>query len=341
MGTFPDRGRLIDENSACEWRKMKKKLLYLSLVLLLALSACAKSASQNSVSPAYPGNMDYGYEAPIPGEAPALEPETVTGIDKDQERLVIQTAYLRVSVADTVQAMQATSDLAKQLGGYVVSTNRYSETTYNNFSYANTSIVVRIPAEKLEQAMESVRQLSANGKDGILSESLSGQDVTSDFVDSSSRLRNLKAAEEQLMVLMENTEDLEATMSVFRELTEIRSQIEVLEGHIKYLEESAALSSLSVDYVAEASLQPIEIGGWKPQGVVKESLERLVRTFQDVVDFLIRFGITCLPFLIPLGVGVYFLVRAIRKSTAKRQAKKADAQQGEVVEVTEETETKE
>lgn len=314
---------------------MKKKLLYLSFVLLLALSACAKSASQNAVSPEQPA-MDWGYAAPIPGEAPAMEPEEA-GDKNAQERMVIQTAYLRVSVADTVVAMQETSNLAKQLGGYVVSTNRYSETTYNNFSYANTSIVIRIPVDKLEQAMEAVRKMSANGKDGILSESLSGQDVTSDFVDSSSRLRTLKAAEEQLMALMENTTDLEATMSVFRELTDIRSQIEVLEGHIKFLQESADLSSLSVEFVAEASLQPIEIGGWKPQGVIKESLERLVRTFQDVVDFLIRFGITCLPFLIPLGVGVYFLVRALRKSADKRRASKADA----IVEVKETPEIKE
>ena len=326
----------MSEKNFCERRKMKKKLLYLSFILLLALSACAKSASQDVVSPDMPANMDWGYGVPAPEEAPAVAYEEA-GVKENQERMVIQTASLRVSVADTVEAMQATSDLAKQLGGYVVSTNRYTETTYNNVSYAHTSVVIRVPTEKLEQAMESVRQLSANGKDGILSESLSGQDVTSDFVDSSSRLRNLKAAEEQLMVLMENTEDLEATMSVFRELTNIRSQIEVLEGHIKYLQESSDLSALSVDFVAEASLQPIEIGGWKPQGVVKESIERLVRTFQDVVDFLIRFGITCLPFLIPLGVGVYFLVRAIRKSTAKRRADKADA----VVEVKEATEIKE
>lgn len=314
---------------------MKKKLLYLSLVLLLALSACAKSASQDAVSPEAAPNMDWGYASQMPEEAPLIESE-MGGNKGNEERMVIQTAYLRVSVADTVAAMRQTSDLAKQLGGYVVSTNRYTETSYNNVAYANTSVVIRVPVDKLEQAMEAVRQMSATGKDGILSESLSGQDVTSDFVDSTSRLRNLKSAEEQLMVLMENTEDLEATMSVFRELTEIRSQIEVLEGHIKFLQESSDLSSLSVDFVAEASLQPIEIGGWKPEGVVKESLERLVRTFQDVVDFLIRFGITCLPFLLPLGVGIFFLVRAIRKSAAKRRASKADA----VVEVKEETEIK-
>lgn len=314
---------------------MKKKIAILSLVVLLLVSACSAKAADNSTSPSM-AVYDMGYEG-VSYESPMAEFEE-SGNKSSQERMVIQTASLRVSVADTVEAMRSTSNLAKQLGGYVVSTERYTDTTYNNVSYAHTYITIRVPSAKLEQAMEGVRQLSATGKDGVLSESLSGQDVTSDFVDSNSRLRNLKAAEDQLVVLMENTEDLEATMSVFRELTEIRSQIEVLEGHIKYLQESSDLSSLSVDFVAEASLKPIEIGGWKPQGVVKESIERLVRSFQDIVDFLIRFGITCLPFLIPLGVGIYFLVRAIRKSISKSRAKKSVSSESEDVKNIVETE---
>ena len=314
---------------------MKKKIAILSLVVLMLVSACGAQSVQNYSSPAMEV-YDMGYEGGS-YESPMAEFEE-SGNKSSQERMVIQTASLRVSVADTVEAMRSTSNLAKQLGGYVVSTERYTDTTYNNVSYAHTYITIRVPSAKLEQAMEGVRQLSATGKDGILSESLSGQDVTSDFVDSNSRLRNLKAAEDQLVVLMENTEDLEATMSVFRELTEIRSQIEVLEGHIKYLQESSDLSSLSVDFVAEASLKPIEIGSWKPQGVVKESIERLVRSFQDIVDFLIRFGITCLPFLIPLGVGIYFLVRAIRKSISKSRAKKSVSSESEDVKNIVETE---
>jgi len=314
---------------------MKKKIAILSLVVLLLVSACSAKSADNSASPGM-AVYDMGYEG-VSYEAPMAESEE-SGMKGSQERMVIQTASLRVSVADTVEAMRSTSNLAKQLGGYVVSTERYTDTTYNNVSYAHTYITIRVPSAKLEQAMEGVRQLSATGKDGVLSESLSGQDVTSDFVDSNSRLRNLKAAEDQLVVLMENIEDLVGTMSVFRELTEIRSQIEVLEGHIKYLQESSDLSSLSVDFVAEASLKPIEIGGWKPQGVVKESIERLVRSFQDIVDFLIRFGITCLPFLIPLGVGIYFLVRAIRKSISKSRAKKAVFSESEEVKIIDETE---
>ena len=35
-------------------------------------------------------------------------------------------------------------------------------------------------------------------------------------------------------------------------------------------------------------------------------------------DEAIRFSITCLPFLIPLGVGIYFMVKALRKRSANR-----------------------
>lgn len=307
---------------------MKKKLFYLSLIALLALSACSPAMNKNYESSG--ALNDYGYEYQMMAEAPSVAPMAEESISTEaegtQERLVIQTANLRVSVADTDLAMKETTALAKRLGGYVVSSDRYT-TSSSNATYTRTNISIRVPAEKLEEAMEAVRQMSATGKDGILNESLSGEDVTSDFVDSSARLRNLKAAEEQLVRLMENTEDLEATMLVFKQLTETRSKIEVLEGHIKYLKESAALSSLSVEFIAEASLQPIEIGGWKPEGVVRESIQKLIRTFQDMVDFLIRFGITCLPFLIPLGVGIYFLVRAIRKSSAKRRAEKAKVEE--------------
>lgn len=320
---------------------MKKRLFLVGLIMILALSACARSSDQDNASPQLSeSDMEWGYgEDEYAVESPAME--IAPGEESGQERMVIQTASLQVSVADTVVAMRQTAGLAKQLGGYVVRTNRYSDTTYNNVTYTRTSIVIRVPAEKLEQAMEAVRQMSADGKDGVLSESLTGEDVTSDFVDSTSRLRNLKAAEEQLIVLMENTDDVEATMAVFRELTNIRSQIEVLEGHIKYLKESSSLSSLSVEFVAEASLQPIEIGGWKPEGTAKKSLETLVRMLQDLGDFLIQFSITCLPFLIPLGVGIYFLVRAIRKSVAKRRANKSDGANDKVVEVTDDTVTKE
>ena len=306
---------------------MKKKILLIALISMLMLSACSSASRDAIQTPAEaPAAMpDYG--APVAEEAVWDKNEGGTGAPAMQEgqieRVVLKTAEISLSVAKPKDTMTAISAMATRLGGFVVSSYTWKEEDYSSGrSYDKATITIRVPAEKLDATLAEIRAMSAKGLDGIISESQSGQDVTADFVDSESRLRNLQAAETQLVKLMENTTDLQYTMEVFRELTNIRSQIEVLQGHINYLKEAANLSAITITLVAEASLQPIEIGGWKPQGVVRESLEKLVRSFQGLVDFLIRFGITCLPFLIPFGIGIFFLVKALRKRSANRPSRR-------------------
>ena len=305
---------------------MKKKILLLALISMLMLSACASSSRDA---------MEQSAEAPaaMPGYAPVEEESgyksdgstsyDTAGQQAQVERVVLKSAEITISVAKPNDSMKEISDMAARLGGFVVNSYTWKDQDYSSGrTYDRATVTIRVPAEKLDATLAEIRAMSANGSEGVISESQSGQDVTADFVDSESRLRNLKAAEAQLMELMEDTTDLSSTMEVFRELTNIRGQIEVLQGHINYLKESADLSSIAVTLVAEASLQPIEIGGWKPEGVVRESLVKLVRSFQGLVDFLIRFGITCLPFLIPLGFGTFFLVKALRKRSANRPSKR-------------------
>ena len=299
---------------------MKKKVLVFTLIAMLLLSACSSGSKSANSTDSYYGIV----EAPAASEAMSSElADTSAGSQASVERVVLKSAQISISVAKPNDSMKAISEMATRLGGFVVNSYTWKDQDYSSGrSYDKATITIRVPAETLDATLAEIRAMSATGTDGVISESQSGQDVTSEYVDSESRLRNLQAAEEQLMKLMENTDNLEYTMEVFRELTSVREDIEVLQGHINYLKESAALSSVAVTLVAEASLQPIEIGGWKPQGVVRESIETLVRSFQGLVDFLIRFGITCLPFLIPLGVGIYFLVKALRKRSANRKDKR-------------------
>jgi len=321
---------------------MKKKILLLALISMLMLSACAskgrEAVSQDIVeAPA----AEPAYGAPVAEEGWSKDQVSSAGDAGNQaqtERVVLKSAEITISVAKPHESMKQISEMASRLGGFVVSSFTWKEEDYSSGrSYDKATINIRVPAEKLDSTLAEIRAMSANGTEGVISESQSGQDVTSDFVDSESRLRNLKVAEEQLMVLMENTTDLSSTMEVFREFTNIREQIEVLQGHINYLKESSELSSIAVTLVAEASLQPIEIGGWKPQGVVRESLEKLVRNFQNLVDFLIRFSITWLPFLIPLGIIIHFLVKALRKGSANRPSKRKNIEKASPTAVIEPT----
>lgn len=308
---------------------MKKKKIFLTLIILMfALTACAKSQAPSTVE-LLPADRDTTMNYGKAIEAPAAESFAPQAPAPNQptssERMVIRSASMKVSVADPAQSMQAVQTLANSLGGYVVNSEVGNASDAAGVIYTTSSITVRVPAEKLDEAMAQIRSLAADPKTGVISESVSGQDVTSDYVDSESQLTNLKAAEKQLQELLDKATDLQYTVEIFRELTNIRGQIEVLQGHMKYLKESSQLSSVSVWFVAEASLKPIEIGGWKPEGAAREALQALINAAQGLGTFLIWFAIAWLPFLIPLGLITHFVVKAIRKGRAKRLAERQKA----------------
>jgi hypothetical protein len=238
------------------------------------------------------------------------------------ERLVIKNASLGIAVLDPVVSLDAIGKLADDMGGFLVSSNMYKYTLSTGVEVPRGSITIRVPSDRLDEALVKIKAMAADPKTGVLNESISGQDVTAEYTDSKSRLKNLIAAEEQLVELLDSATDLQYTLEIFRELTSIRSQIEVLQGQIKYYEEAAALSAITVDVVGEASLQPIEIGGWKPKGIAKDAIETLIKTLQGIGTALIWFGIYCLPFLIPLGVALFFIIKGARKARAKKKARK-------------------
>lgn len=307
---------------------MKKKLLLTLFVLMFALTACAKSQSAGQAEPMpadRDSTMNYGKAVEAPAAESFAPQAPVPNQPASTERMVIRSASMKVSVADPAQSMQSVTALANSLGGYVVNSEVGNTSDAAGVVYTTSSITIRVPAEKLDEAMAQIRALAADAKTGVISESVSGQDVTSEYVDSESRLNNLKAAEKQLQELLEKATDLQYTVEIFRELTSVRGQIEVLQGQMKYLKESSQLSSVSVWFVAEASLKPIEIGGWKPEGAAREALQALINAAQGFGTFLIWFAIAWLPFLIPLGLIIYFVIKAIRKGRAKRLAERQKA----------------
>lgn len=307
---------------------MQKKRMWLLLTFLglsLLVGACApmRAAEEAVVEmPAMAPAYDSYEMAMEPEFAVAEERGLTSGVGetaKAVERMVIYNADMRISVEDPEVTMQAIIKMAEDAGGFVVYSNLY-KTYSDRGSLPQASVMVRVPAERLNSIMEAVRALTPSPRDDVLSENVSGQDVTAEYTDLESRLRNLEAAEQALVDLMDQAQDPQDVLDVFSELTYYRGEIEIVKGRMRYLEESAALSALSVDIVAKRSLQPIEIVGWEPTGTAKAAIEALIDAGQFLVDALIWFGIFCLPFLIPLGFVVYFLVRYFRKRKAQKKA---------------------
>jgi len=246
----------------------------------------------------------------------------------DVERKIIKNADLSIVVQDPIQSLDDISKLAEQMGGYVVSSNVY-QSSYgaNNIPVPQGNISIRIPAEKLTDVMEQIK----NSAIEVKTENVSGVDVTDQYVDLQSRLTAKQAAEKKLLQFLEQAENTEDTLAVYNQLQQVQSDIEVLKGQIKYIDQSAAFSSLSVTLIAEAGNQPIEIGGWKLQGTANEAVQDLINFTQGFTRFLIRFILYTLPALILIGIPLYLifiggrsLFRRFRKPKADKEVKKEE-----------------
>jgi len=238
-----------------------------------------------------------------------------------QERLVIKNADLAIVVKDPEARMKQISDMAVEMGGFVVSSNLY-QSFYgpNSIEVPEATVIIRVPSERLDEALTKIKE----GSSDVQYENISGQDVTSQYVDLQSQLKAKQAAEKKLLEILDGAVKTEDVLAVYQQLQFIQSEIEVLKGQIKYYEESAALSAVSVRLIAEESAQPIEIGPWKPDGAAKEAVQDLIFFFQNFVDFLIRFVLYNLPALILIGIPlfvVYLGGRAVYRRFNKSKTK--------------------
>ncbi|MEK7278334.1 MAG: DUF4349 domain-containing protein [Chloroflexota bacterium] len=301
---------------------MKRNLIALIVIAALTITACAAAAQpQVYTEPSYDASTGlaggaYAPEAPA-AEAPSVAAAPVEGdvsLAPGAERLVIKNANLSIVVDDTAVTVDKITQMAEGLGGFVVTLNTYQTTYGADYALAqHATMTIRVPSAKLNDALKQIKDLSVD----VTSESISGQDVTSEYVDLKSRLTNLEAAEKQLQSIMAEATKTEDVLAVYNQLVYTREQIEVIKGQIKYYEEAAALSAISVDITPNVATQPISIGGWHPEGTAKDALETLVRALQDLADGLIYFGIVCLPFLLIAGVPLFFFGRWLWKRRKK------------------------
>jgi PKD repeat protein len=246
---------------------MKRLILVLVAVLLLLAGTVACSESETlggpfptptptpapMPAPAAPqsesifGRNSSSVPAPtIVMETPPMPVEDYAGAGKDGsyddsatiDRMIIRSGSMVLVVEDVQSAIEYIADLATTYGGFVVSSN-----SYMNGDRMVGNIAIRVAVENFDGAISALRMLA----DEVRSESTSGTDVTEEYTDLEAQLRNLEAAEVQLLELMDKeTKDVTDILEVQRELVKTRGQIEQTKGRMQYLSQSADLSQIQV-----------------------------------------------------------------------------------------------
>jgi hypothetical protein len=312
-------------------RKNRFVILVVAIAALI-LTSCASAMQQPQSLP----EMAPGVEGDRTGIAQSMESPAVydsgaggelaqTGAD----RLVIKNADLSLVVTDPAESMNRISALAEELGGFVVTANLYQQQLESGVEVPRADITIRVPADRLNEALKRIR-----GESDQLprSETLNSQDVTKEYTDLQSRLRNLEEAESQLQDIMDSATKTEDVLAVYNQLVQTREQIEVIKGQIQYYEQSAALSAISTSLVADEAVKPLTIGGWQPGGVAKRAIQSLISAFKYIVNAAIWVILFVLPVLLLLFVifvlPAYLIVRILRRRRKAQKQAQASATPG-------------
>lgn len=296
---------------------MLKRVAFVLVIISVLLSGCAAAASQSPIeAPSIAPDLQRqtisseAGNAPSPGKSAYAADQSAATVD----RLVIKNATLSIAVDDPLKSMDNISRMADALGGFVVTADMYQQTLGNDVKVPQVSMTIRVPVERLAEALTTIKKETTQP---VISENESSQDVTAEYTDLNSRLTNLQAAEKQLQEIMASATKTEDVLSVYSQLVSVREQIELIKGQMKYYEQSAALSSISIQLIPNAAVQPITIAGWQPKGVAKQALQSLINTLQSLADFGIRLAILYVPTLlvifVPIGLVIWGIVALIRR----------------------------
>lgn len=220
-------------------------------------------------------------------------------------RKLIRTFNLQLEVRNTEEVAGKVQALVSRLGGYVASASgqRQGEVLYY-------SMTVRVPVERVEEVLKAIRGLAAR----INREQQQVEDVTDQYIDLDARMRTLEATESELRAFLAESRQrgrkVAEIMEVYRELVEIRSQIEQIRTQLNSYDKLAALSTINLELVPTEAARPVVEGDeWRPGDTVRSS----ARSLMDFLRWLVNFAIYAVIVLLPVGLVIVAVLLGLRR----------------------------
>jgi len=156
------------------------------------------------------------------------------------KRKIIRQAELTLEVGAPGSAQTAIERLAEAHGGYVVSAAR--DTDSGSQIDERVTVAVRVPQTELTSTIAEVKRLGR----GTGSERITSDDVTDEYVDLAARITSQRSLEQQYLEILKRAATVKDAMDVQKELANVRTEIERMQGRQQLLEKESAFSTLTV-----------------------------------------------------------------------------------------------
>jgi hypothetical protein len=165
------------------------------------------------------------------GQQPVAKP--------DWDKKIIKTAVLNAEVEDYNKFYTSLREKVRNLGGYIAQ----EEQTQSEYKIEN-SIMVKVPVDQFDNA---VVQLTANTQK-INDKKITSQDVTTEVIDTKSRLEAKKQVRLRYIDLLGQAKNMQEILNVQSEINGIQEDIESAAGRIAYLGHSSTYSTIHFTY---------------------------------------------------------------------------------------------
>lgn len=226
----------------------------------------------------------------------------------DWDKKIIKTASVNLEVKDYNSFYSSLREKVRNMGGYIAQ-EAQSQSDYK----IENSMVIKIPVDQFDNA---VVQLT-NNVEKINERKISSQDVTSEVVDTKSRMEAKKQVRQRYIDLLGQAKNMEEILNVQSEINGIQEEIESATGRIEYLSHSSVFSTINLTYYqvlnssAKATIDQQPSFGTK----LKESF----RTGWEIISNLFLGIVTIWPLLLG-SFFTYLLYKKLRGQRVKKTA---------------------
>jgi Domain of unknown function (DUF4349) len=284
-----------------------------ALVLVLAGITVACGSASSTILSTIGGPVDNGGAAVPQAAAPSAAP--AAGGDASGQSAaspgavpdglkIVYTGSLQMVVADLQPALAQARAAVAAAGGYIGASQES-----NNGDRPAATITYRIPASRWEDTRGALRALATK----VVAEQTQATEVGGQIVDLEARIANLRASEAALQEIAKNSAKVSDLLEVQAQLTDVRGQIEQLDGQRSLLVDQVAYGTLVTTFGLEVAAVKEAAKGWDPGKDVDSATATLIGIGQAFVSGAIWFGIVWLPFLLLLVVIAFVARRLFRR----------------------------
>lgn len=286
----------------------------LALLLLMSLTACGGNskteAAYDNAAPQEPGAM---YEDGIAMESKS---ENSTASSLPTDRKLIRTVRMEAETEDLNTLLGALEEKLAALAGYIQAREVYNGSTYSDRRYRHADLTLRIPAESLNNFVDHVEEQS-----NVVTSSETIDDVTTDYVDTESRIAALEIEQDRLLELLSKAETMEDILTIEARLTDVRYELENVTSQLRVLDNKVTYATVHLYITEVQEYTPV----MEEEPTAWERISRgFMRSIEDITEDVKEFCIWLIvnsPYLVIWAVVITAAILVLRRTRRKRKVK--------------------